>query len=333
MVSPIKVAIIGTLAAALSVPQFVRAQETKPARIGILRISQPPPLYLKEFRAGLIERGHVEGRTFVIVPGWGKPVGKRMKSSQLAKRLVVRGVDVIITEGTGIARAAKRAAPTTPIVMASSGDPVRGKLVKSIAAPGGNITGLTSNTVALFPKSLEIFNRIVPDLRHLAILYRVSRNRSGGIRKLFIAAQEQAAQTLGFKISNLTLKKGDDYRALFARARATGVDAVYVRSTPNLSQDQQKRIGDAALAAKLPTMYSTKQLVRRGGLISYGTNRAAMYRSAARYVDKILKGAKPADLPVESPPKMDLVVNLKTAKALGITIPTEILLRADEIIE
>jgi len=322
-------ATIALVACLVFAPLAVEAQQARKVyRIGILRVSTPPALYLEEFRAGLIERGHVEGKTFVIIAGWGKPGGGKLP--ELAKLLVARGVDVIVTEGTRVARAARRAAPSTPIVMASIGDPVRANLVKSIAAPGGNITGLTSNTVALFPKSLELFKRIVPDLRHLAILYRAISNPN---RKFFNDAALQAAQILGFKISTLTLKTADDYRALFARLRANGIDAVYVRSTPYLSQDQQKRISDAALAAKLPTMYSTKQFVRSGGLISYGTNRAAMYRRAAYFVDKILKGARPADLPIQSPPKMDLVINLKTAKALGITIPTEYLLRADEVIE
>ena len=330
--------ILAATAAAVSFlsPLAVPAQEAKPARIGLLRLSPPPPQNLEQFRAGMSERGHKEGRTYQLVPGWGKAGGKKEKFSVLAKKLarklVDRGVDVIVTVGTVVAHAASRAAPSTPIVMALSADPVRAGLVKSLAAPGGNITGMSAAVVAFTAKSFEILKETIPSLHHVATFY-AWREGSPSLRKLFRSGGERAGRALGFETSTLLPEKGEDFPALFARATAAGVDTVYVRSTPFLSKAQQKRLVDAALKAGMPTMYPTKQLVKMGGLISYGTNRADLYRRAAAYVDKILRGAKPADLPVEQPTKFDFVINLKTAKALGITVPPSILLRATEVIE
>ncbi len=317
----------------LLVPQAAAmAQEAKLARIGFLRSSDPPALNLAAFRQGMSDRGHIEGKTYVIVPGWRKPGGKREKPAVLARKLVARGVDLIVTVGTRPTRAASRAAPSTPIVMALSADPVRAGLVKSLAAPGGNITGLSSAAAAFTAKSFEILKETIPSLHHVATFY-ARREGSPSVRRLFRAGAERAGRALGFETSTLLPEKGEDFPALFARATAAGVDTVYVRSTPFLSKAQQKRLVDAALKAGMPTMYPTKQLVKMGGLVSYGTDRADLYRRAAAYVDKILRGAKPADLPVERPTKFDLVINLKSAKALGITIPPSILLRATEVIE
>ena len=278
------------------------------------------------------DRGHIEGKTYVIVPGWQKPGSKREKTGLLARKLVARGVDLIVTVGTALTRAAGRAAPSMPIVMALSADPVRAGLVKSLAAPGGNITGMSAAAVAFAAKSFGILKKMIPGLRHVATFY-ARRSPTSSVRKFFRAGEERAARALSFETSTLRPKKGEDFPALFARAIAAGVDVVYVRSTPFLSKTQHERLVDAALKAGMPTMYPTKQFVKMGGLVSYGTNRADLYRRAATYVDKILKGTKPADLPVERPTRFDFVINLKTAKALGITIPRSILLRADEVIE
>ncbi|MCZ6892858.1 MAG: ABC transporter substrate-binding protein [Gammaproteobacteria bacterium] len=313
-------------------PLAAVGQEAKPTRIGLLRMSPPPALNLAAFRQGMRDRGHIEGKTYVIVSGWRKPGGKREKPAVLARKLVARGVDLIVTVGTALTRAASRAAPSTPIVMALSADPVRAGLIKSLPAPGGNITGLSAAAVAFAAKSFEILKEMIPGLRHVATFY-ARRSPASSVRKFFREGEERAGRALGFETSTLLPKKGENISALFARAITAGVDVVYVRSTPSLTNAQHKRLVDAALKAGMPTMYPTKQLVKMGGLVSYGTNRADLYRRAATYVDKILKGAKPADLPAERPTKFDFVINLKTAKALGIKVPPAILLRATEVIE
>ncbi len=335
MFNPIKTAAISIFAAALimlSVPT-VQAQEAKPARIGILRVSPPPPQYLEQFRAGMRELGHKEGRTYELVPGWGKSRRDRSKIITLAEKLVARGVDVIVTVGTAATRAARRAGPSTPIVMASAGDPVRSKLVRSLAAPGGNITGLTSGSVELIPKQLEILKKLVPGLRHVASLSSLRRGRVRGLGRLVHEARERAGKILGIDFIDLQKGKEESWLAVFRRAKAKGVSALYIRSTPYLTRKDRKRIVAAALKLRLPAMFRTGEFVRMGGLVSYANNRGSMYRRTAAYVDKILKGAKPAELPVERPTKFNLVINLKTAKALRITIPPAILLSATEVIE
>ncbi len=327
---------VAAAAILLLAPLAAAAQPAKPARIGLLRMSPPPALNLAAFHKGMRDRGHIEGKTYVLVPGWGKAGGKREKFAMLAKKLVARGVDLIVTVGTSVTRAASRAAPSMPIVMALSADPVRAGLVKSLAKPGGNITGNSAAAVTLAAKSFAILKEMMPGLRHVGTFHW---RRAGWVAppssvfKSFRAGEERAGRALGFETSVLRLEKGEDFPALFARAVAAGVDAVFVRSSPYFSKAKHGRLVDAALKAGMPTMYPIKQLVKMGGLVSYGTNRADMYRRAAVYVDKILKGVRPADLPVEQPTRFELVINLKTAKALGITVPRAILLRADEVIE
>ncbi len=316
-------------AAILLLSPFV-AEAQEAARIGILRLTAPPPHYVEQLRAGLRDRGHVEGKTFVIVPGWGK---RGDKGVPLAKKLVAQGVDVIVTDGTVTARAARKAAPSTPIVMASAGDPVRSKLVHSLAAPGGNITGLMSGSVAQVPKRLEILKEIVPGLRRVGN-FTVSRRRTSlGIGTLFAEARKRAGLALDLEFVRVDRRKGENWADVVARFKAAGVDALSVRGTPFFTLADRQEIVEAALRFRLPAIFRTAEYVRMGGLVSYATDRGAMYRRAAVYVDKILKGAKPADLPVERPTKFVFAINLKTAKALGITVPASILLRATEVIE
>lgn len=319
-------AIAGAVLACSSVSHAQQAGNS--ARIGILRISQPPPQYLQQFRAGMRELGHEEGRTYRILPAWTTSRKDRKGIRAMAKKLVAGGIDIIITEGSPVARAAKRATSTIPIVMTSSGDPVGGGLVQSLNRPGGNVTGLHSGTTVLAAKSLQILKEMIPGVVHAASL-----NRPGSSGGRFVKRAKRAAAEFGIKISNFNLDKQGGYTSLFARIRAAGIDAVYVRATPFLSRKQQMALVAAALRAKVPTMYSTAHMVKMGGLVSYGVSRPALWRRAAAYVDKILKGAKPADLPVERPNKFDLAINLKTAKALGITVPHSLLLRADQVIE
>jgi putative ABC transport system substrate-binding protein len=336
MFYPTKTAVTYTIAAVLVtllVPLIVQAQEAKPARIGFLRSAEPSAANLAAFRQGLHDRGHVEGKTYTLVPVWGKLGGKRIKTSVLAKKLVTRGVDVIVTAGGGATRAASRAAPSMPIVMASTADPVRSGFVKSLAAPGGNITGMSAAAVEFTTKGFELLKQMMPSLRHVATYYARPLARWTPVRKAFRAGEERIGRALGFKTSTLRMEKGEDYSALFARASRMGIDAIYVRSTTYLSDAHHKRLINAALKAGIPTMHPSTPLVKIGGLVAYGPDRSVMYRRAAAYVDMILKGAKPADLPIERPTKFDLVINMKTAKALGITVPPFLLLRANELVE
>jgi putative ABC transport system substrate-binding protein len=327
---------IAVAAILLIAPLAAAAQETNLARIGMLRVSPPLPKYIKQFHAGMRQRGHTEGRTYVLVPGWGKSRRDRDRILELAQNLVARDVDVIVTLGTAAARSARRASPSTPIVMASAGTPVRSKLVNSLAAPGGNITGLMSGSVEQVAKRLEILKEMLPGLRRVAVPY-TSGERPGrrvrGITRLFVEAQQRAGRVLGIDFVGVNKKNDESWFAAFSRVKAKGAGALSIRSTNYMTRGDRKQIVAAALKLRLPTMFRSKGYVRRGGLVSYATDRGDMYRRAATYVDKILKGAKPADLPVERPKKFDFVVNLKTAKALGIKVPRSILLRATEVIE
>ncbi|MEE8507162.1 MAG: ABC transporter substrate-binding protein, partial [Kiloniellales bacterium] len=262
---------------------------------------------------------------------WNKPGGKREKTAVLARKLVARGVDLIVTVGSSRAYHASRAAPSTPIVMASSADPVRAGLIKSLAAPGGNITGVSSAAVDAGVKRIEILKQLVPGLRRIAVIHRSpgSEVRS----KLWSAVDKYTAKVLDIEFINFNTINLDDFDALFRRVSAAGAGAISVRSTPAFSMAERRRLMQAALRAKLPSVLPRTQMVKMGGLLSLGSNRTWVYHRAAVYVDKILKGAKPADLPVERPSRFELVINLKTAKALGITVPPSILLRADEVIE
>ena len=333
MFNPMKLAVIHMVTAALiilALAPTVQAQDAKPARIGFLSRTTPAAPSIAAFHQGMRDRGHIEGRTYVLVPAWNKPGGKREKTAVLARKLVARGVDLIVTVGSRRAYHASRAAPSTPIVMASSADPVRAGLIKSLAAPGGNITGVSSAAVDAGVKRIEILKQLVPGLRRIAVIHwRATKMGS----KLWSAVDKYTARVLDIEFITFNTINLDDFDALFRRVSGAGAGAITVRSTPAYSMAERRRLMQAALRAKLPSAVPRTQMVKMGGLLSLGPNRTWLYHRAAVYVDKILKGAKPADLPVERPAKFKLVINLKTAKTLGITIPPSILLRADEVIE
>ena len=333
MSRPIKALTISIAAGVfLLLAPLALAQETKPARIGFLSINPPPAPNMAAFRQGMRDRGHIEGTTYVLVPGWRKPGGKRENRGVLARKLVDRGVDVIVAVGSRRTGDASRAAPSMPIVMASSADPVRAGLIKSLAAPGGNITGMTSAAVDTSVKRMEILVQLVPGLNRIGAIHRGRPGRKR-VGKTWSAANEQAARVLGIEIVTFFTNKPEDFDTLFRRVSAAGVGAIDVRSIPAFSTAERRRLVQAALKAKLPSAMGQKPMVKMSGLVSFGPNRPWLFRRTATYVDKILKGAKPADLPVERPTKFDFVINLKTAKALGITVPPAILLRATEVIE
>jgi putative ABC transport system substrate-binding protein len=336
MFHPIKTAVFSIFAAALimlSVPAIVQAQVTKPARIGLLRSSEPPAANLAAFRQGMRERGHIEGKTYVLVRGWPKPGEKKVKGRALAKKLVAKGVDLIVTVGTRMTRAANRAAPSIPIVMASASGPVGSRLVKSLAAPGGNITGMSADAIRATAKGMELLKQLAPGIRRIGAFHRKRKSGRKARSRKFREADDKAAKALNIEIIGFGIAGTDDFDALFKRVLSKGVDAISFRTGSAYTTAQRKRMAEAALRAKLPNVSTSNQMVKLGGLVSVGTNRPWLFRRAAAYVALILKGAKPSELPVERPSKFHVIINLKTAKALGITVPPALLLRAEEIIE
>ena len=314
--------------AAAAWPPAARAQQpSKLPTIGFLVAGTPSShgQWVAAFVQRLRELGWIEGRTIAIEYRWAE--GRTDRAAEIAAEFVRRNVDVIVTSATAVIVAAMEATSVIPIVFAAAGDPVGTGLVASLARPGGNVTGLSMQQTDLAAKRLELLREVVPGLRRLAILANVG----GPAVVLDMREVEAAARTLGLEVITAEIQRGEHivpaFEALNGRA-----DALYVCIDP-LVNSHRIRINTLALAARLPTSYATREAVEAGGLMSYGPNQADLYRRAADYVDKILRGAKPSDLPVEQPRKFDLALNLTTAKALRLTIPESFLLRADEVIE
>jgi len=277
-------------------------------------------------REGLRQLGYAEGQNLVIE--YRSADGRDDRFPGLARELLALKVDVIVTRGTPAAKAVKNATSTVPVVMTASGDPVGVGLVTSLARPGGNITGLSAIVGELSPKRLELIREIVPGLARIAVLANTSND---AVRRDW-ARIETAARSLGVQSQLLDLRESDALGPTFDDASARRADALVV-VIDAITQANQQRIVDLAMKHRLPAIYSSREFVDAGGLISYGVSYPDLYRRAATYVDKILKGTKPADLPVVQPTKFELVINLKTAKALGIEVPPTLLARADEVIE
>jgi ABC-type uncharacterized transport system substrate-binding protein len=265
----------------------------------------------------------IEGRTLVIEYRWAEGRGER--AAEIAAEFVRLKVDVIVTDGTPSIVAAKQATSVIPIVFAAAGDPVGSGLVASLARPGGNVTGLSVQAADLAGKRLEILREVIPGLRRLAIMGRI------GSPTAQRREAQAAAHTLGLEVVPAEISRAEDIAPAFDALKGRA-DALYVFGDP-LMATNRIRINTLAQGARLPTIYSQREFVEAGGLMSYGPNFPDLHRRAAEYVDKILRGAKPADLPVEQPTKFDFVVNLTTAKALGLEIPPTLLARADEVIE
>lgn len=247
---------------------------------------------------------------------------------EMAADLVRLNVDVIVAGGTLAPLAAKRATSTIPIVMVNAGDPLGTGLVASLARPGGNVTGMSLMAPELGGKRLELLKELLPRLAGVAVLWNAANPYSALVFKQVRAA----SGTLGIEVQSLELRSPDDFDGAFETVRRQHPDALMIVEDP-LTFNHRNRIADFAVGQQLPSLSGLSEFAVAGGLMSYGANQADLYRRAAGYIDKILKGAKPADLPVQQPTKFELVINLKTAKALGITIPPSLLARADEVIE
>src|SRR5215813_11980370 len=280
-------------------------------------------------RLALRERGHIEGQNIAIEYRYAE--GKFDRFAELAAELVHLKVDIIVVAGgTRYVQAAKNATKTIPIVMSGAGiDPVEAGLVESLARPGGNITGLTQLTRELGGKRLELFKEAVPKLTRVAVLY------DPAVPAAALNAKEDlpvAARALGLTVRSWEIRAADGFERVFAALSKERLDGLYVPGGPLISANQKRMIG-FALKSRLPAIYGTREFVDAGGLMYYGADIADSYRRVAYYVDKILKGTKPADLPVEQPTKFELVINLKTAKQIGLTIPPEVLTRATKLVK
>jgi putative ABC transport system substrate-binding protein len=278
------------------------------------------------FRQGLHELGYVEGKSIIVE--WRSTEGKFERITALAAELVLQKVDVIVTAGSEGTRAAKKATSTIPIVMASNDDPVGYGFVASLARPGGNITGLSQLSPELSGKRLEILKEVIPKLSRLAVM-GTSTSR---VHTQLIKEIENAAVPLGVKLQYLDVLIAKDIEPAFLAATKGRADAVLEVITGSLRSAQRKEIAALAIKSRLPLMLERPDHVEAGGLMSYGVSITDLDRRAATYVDKILKGTKPADLPVEQPKKFDFIINLKAAKQIGLTIPPNVLARADKVI-
>jgi putative ABC transport system substrate-binding protein len=313
--------------AALVVPQTGEAQQAaRVPQVGILRAGSPPAASIEAFRTALRDLGYVEGQTILVTLRWAE--GKHERLPALAAELVRLKVDVIVASQTPAALAAKQATGVIPIVITAA-DPVGSGLVDSLARPGRNITGLTLVYPELDGKRVELLREVAPKVSRFAILLTAG-NPGASLRR---RESRLAAEKFGVSLQPVEVTFPFDFDSAFAAMKKERAGALLV--TAFLTADQKNRHAIVELAAKhrMPTLYDTKESVDAGGLISYGPSQTDVYRRAAIYVDKILRGAKPADLPMEQPTKFELVINLKTAKTLGLTIPPSLLARADQVIQ
>jgi putative tryptophan/tyrosine transport system substrate-binding protein len=314
------------LLVALSVPAEAQ-QPMKVPRIGFLSTASLSALSprLDAFRQGLRELGYVEGKTIVIE--YRSAEGKVARLPELAGELVSLKVDCIFAAGGNPTRAAKQVTNTIPIVMGNPGDPVQTGLVASLARPGGNVTGLSSISTDLAGKRLELLKETVPKARRVAIMW----NSADPGQALSFKEIEDAARLLKVQLISLEVRSLDDLEKAFRSVTRSRPDA-FMTGGSGLFGTHRTRIIELAAKHRLPAMYTEQEYVLAGGLMTYATSIPDLYRRAATYVDKILKGAKPADLPVEQPIKFELIIDLKAAKQIGLTIPPNVLARADKVI-
>ena len=309
----------------LAAPLAAEAQQaSKVARIGVVVGGAVD--YTDNLRQGLRELGWVEGQNFVVVKrAWG---GRTERVPEIIADLIQLKVDIIVSASTPAVRAAKDSTRTIPIVMAGLSDPVGAGLISSLVRPGGNITGLTNIFTEMSAKRLELLKEVAPRVSRVAVLWNPTHPGQA------IAWQQTqlAAQALGLVLFSAEVRRPEDFASAFTAIAAERAEALLVLPDPLTSFNRQQT-ADFAVKQRLPSMYAASYWVEAGGLLCYGASFAELYRRAATYVDKILKGATPGDLPVEQPTKFEMVINLKTAKALGLTIPPSVLARADQVIE
>jgi putative tryptophan/tyrosine transport system substrate-binding protein len=321
--------IVVTALAAGAIPASFQlcAQQSKVYRIGFLGNSTAAleANLVEPFRAGLRDLGYVEGRNVVIEYRWAE--GDYERLPRLVAELVALKVDVIVTAGTPAALAVQRGAAHTPLVMVAVGDPVGTGLVASLALPGGNGTGLTSIAPDLEGKRLELLSEVVPKLSHVSILL----NPANPFHASADRAVHAAGKLLGVRIHSFEVRTAQELDHAFEAIAKERPDA-FIMLADRVFLHSRARIVDFAAHNRIPAAYAYRELVEAGGLMSFGPNYADMHRRAATYVHKILRGAKPGDLPVELPTKFELVINVATAKALGLAIPQSVLVRADELI-
>jgi len=321
-------AFISLLGGAVAWPLAARAQQQ--AKLPTIGLWGPSTLSAASQRVArfvqrLRELGWIEGRTVAIEYRWAE--GRNERAAEIAAEFVRLKVDVIVAQGTPSVIAAKQATSVIPIVFAAVGDPVGSGLVANLSRPGGNVTGLSTQQTDTASKRIELFREMVPGLRRLAIMGNVGNPSV----ELELSEVQSTARALGLEATAFELLRAEDIAPAFDALKGRA-DALYVCADP-LVFTNRIRVNTLAQGARLPTMYLLGEYVEAGGLMSYGPSVPDLYRRAADFVDKILRGAKPADIPVEQPTKFDLIINITTAKALGLEIPPTLLARADEVIE
>jgi putative ABC transport system substrate-binding protein len=314
---------VAALVFAVSFP--ARAQQKKIPRIGVLFIGSKNQPHLEAFKHGLRERGYTEGKNILLEYRYAE--GNNDRLPQLAAELVRGKVDVIVTTASVSAVAARRATKTIPIVM-TTGNPLESGLAASLAKPGGNVTGLTVLSADLSGKRVELLTETFPKTTRIAALQSPQDFEAGAGYK----ETQEAAKAFSLRLHPVEVQSANDFEPAFAQMNKAGETALLVILSPMITFNS-RRIVELALKYRLPGMYPTKQFAEEGGLMSYGPLIGDLYRRAATYVDKILKGAKSGELPVEQPTKFELVINLKTANQIGVTIPPSVLARADRVIK
>jgi putative tryptophan/tyrosine transport system substrate-binding protein len=309
-------------------PLAARAQQAaaRHVRVGLITPTPLTPAMLSAFRDGMHERGYVEGQNLSIAVRW--PQGPFEQNPGLVAELVSSNVDVIVAWATPSVVAVRRATSTIPIVMVSIGDPLGSGFVASLARPGGNITGVSNITVDLSAKLVGLLIEFVSDMKRVGVVHNpFNPNATMQLRQT-----EETIRKLGLQAHVVEAYTSEEYERSFARLSGESVKGVVLLADPSVIE-QRLRIAEVAQAARLPTAFQLRENVEAGGLLSYGANINSQFQLAAFYVDRILRGAKPADLPVQEPTKIELVINLKTAKALGLSVPPTLLATADEMIE
>ena len=311
-------------------PLVARAQQpastVRPVRVGLIAAAPPTPAMLNAFRDGMRERGYIEGQNLSVAVRW--PQGSFDQDPSVVTELVNSNVDVIVAWTTPATNAARRATSAIPIVMVGVGDPVGSGFIASLARPGGNITGLSNITVDLSAKLMELFAELVPGMKRVGVV----GNPNNPAMIVLLRKTEDAVRKLNMQVEIVDAQTSDEFERAFAQLRAKSVDGVVLLADPTVIE-HSRRIAELAQSARLPTAFQRRENVDAGGLFSYGADINNLFRQAAFYVDRILKGEKPAELPVQEPTKVELVINLKTAKALGLTVPRIMQMTADEVIE